>query len=140
MIKDRAIEKCPMCGGKVYGVLAIGSHPKSFVQCRNCGWSTDPDVRNIPETPETPETHETQNVPDSVPDAVHSPQHYTGKIECVEYLRDKLSQEEFTGFCMGNVLKYTSRWRKKDGVQDLKKALVYLQWAIENESQTDGDA
>ena len=36
---------------------------------------------------------------------------------------------------MGNVLKYSSRWRKKDGVQDLKKAKVYLDWAIENEEQ-----
>lgn len=66
-------------------------------------------------------------------DPVNSPSHYIGKIECIDYLRDKLTPAEFTGFCMGNVLKYCSRWRKKDGVQDLHKALVYLQWAIENE-------
>lgn len=64
-------------------------------------------------------------------DPVNSPSHYVGKIECIDYLRDKLTPEEFTGFCMGNVLKYSSRWRKKDGVQDLKKAKVYLEWAIE---------
>lgn len=64
-------------------------------------------------------------------DPVNSPSHYVGKIECIDYLRDKLTQEEFTGFCMGNVLKYSSRWRKKDGLQDLKKAKVYLEWAIE---------
>lgn len=68
-------------------------------------------------------------------DPVNAPSHYTGKIECIDYLRDKLTKEEFTGFCMGNVLKYSSRWRKKDGVQDLKKAKVYLDWAIENEEQ-----
>ena len=66
-------------------------------------------------------------------DAVKAPVHYVGKIECINYLRDKLTPEEFTGFCIGNVLKYTSRWRKKDGLQDLKKAAVYLGWAIENE-------
>ena len=65
-------------------------------------------------------------------DPVNSPSHYVGKIECIDYLRDKLTQEEFTGFCMGNVLKYSSRWRKKDGIQDLKKAKVYLDWAIES--------
>jgi hypothetical protein len=27
-----------------------------------------------------------------------------------------------------------SRWRKKDGLQDLEKAQVYLGWAIENET------
>lgn len=64
-------------------------------------------------------------------DAVHQPSHYTGGIECIDYLRDKLTPDEFIGFCMGNVLKYSSRWRKKDGVQDLKKAEVYLGWAIQ---------
>jgi len=68
-------------------------------------------------------------------DAVHSPSHYVGQIECIDYLRDKLTPEEFTGFCMGNVLKYVSRWRKKDGVQDLKKAEQYLTWAIESEEK-----
>lgn len=65
-------------------------------------------------------------------DAVNAPSHYVGKIECIDYLRDKLTPEEFIGFCMGNVLKYSSRWRKKDGIQDLKKARVYLDWAIES--------
>ena len=74
--------------------------------------------------------------PDTDPhDAVNSPSHYVGKIEVIDYLRDKLTPAEFTGFCIGNVLKYTSRWRKKDGVQDLKKAKVYLEWAIENEDK-----
>ena len=68
-------------------------------------------------------------------DAVNAPVHYTGKIECIDYLRDKLTPAEFTGFCIGNVLKYCSRWRKKDGLQDLKKAQVYLNWAIENEEK-----
>ena len=53
------------------------------------------------------------------------------RLTCV----NKLTKEEFTGFCMGNVLKYSSRWRKKDGLQDLKKAKVYLEWAIENEEE-----
>ena len=72
------------------------------------------------------------------PDPVNNPNHYTGSIECIDYLRDKLTPEEFVGFCIGNVLKYTSRWRKKDGVQDLKKAEVYLKWAIEAEENNGG--
>lgn len=72
-------------------------------------------------------------------DPVNRPNHYVGKIECIDYLRDKLTPEEFTGFCMGNVLKYSSRWRKKDGLQDLKKAKVYLEWAIENEETQSGN-
>lgn len=39
-------------------------------------------------------------------DPVNSPDHYTfGGIETIDYLKAKLSPEEFAGFCRGNVLK-----------------------------------
>lgn len=64
---------------------------------------------------------------------VHSPSHYThGEIETIDYIRDKLTKEEFIGYCVGNVIKYTSRYRLKGGKEDLEKANVYLKWAIEN--------
>jgi hypothetical protein len=64
--------------------------------------------------------------------AVDHPSHYADKrIEVIDYLSDTLTLDEYVGFCIGNVLKYVSRWRKKGGVEDLKKAQVYLQWAIE---------
>lgn len=67
-----------------------------------------------------------------------SPNHHkTGKIEVIEYLRDKMSPEGFQGFCMGNVLKYVSRHQHKNGVEDLKKAQVYLGWLIESEEKSD---
>ena len=65
-------------------------------------------------------------------DMVNHPSHYGGDIEVIDYLRDKLTTVGFTEYCGGNVLKYVSRWRKKDGVQDLKKAYVYLGWMIES--------
>ena len=67
-------------------------------------------------------------------DKVNHPEHYTfGRIEVIDYIKDKLTPNEFTGYCIGNVLKYCSRWRHKGGVEDLKKAKVYLGWAIESE-------
>lgn len=30
------------------------------------------------------------------------------------------------GFCEGNVIKYVTRWRKKNGLEDLMKAKTYL--------------
>lgn len=67
-------------------------------------------------------------------DNVKHPAHYTsGDIEVIDYIRDKLTQQEFTGYCIGNVIKYISRWRLKGGLEDLKKAEQYLVWAIENE-------
>lgn len=67
-----------------------------------------------------------------IADAVNHPNHYAGTIETIDYIRDKLSPAGFTDYCIGNVMKYISRWRKKDGVQDLKKAAVYLNWAAES--------
>lgn len=65
-------------------------------------------------------------------DNVISPAHYTaGNIETIDYIRDKLTKEQFIGYCIGNVLKYVSRYRLKGGKEDLQKAEVYLKWAIE---------
>jgi hypothetical protein len=37
------------------------------------------------------------------------------------------------GFCEANVVKYVTRWREKNGVADLKKAIHYLELLIELE-------
>lgn len=64
-------------------------------------------------------------------DNVNKPSHYTtGQIEVIDYIKDKLTPEQYVGYCMGNVIKYTSRWQHKGGLQDLEKAEVYLKWAI----------
>ena len=48
-----------------------------------------------------------------------------GKIECIEYLEDFLSREEYIGYLRGNIAKYMHRWRRKNGLEDLKKAEWY---------------
>ena len=64
-------------------------------------------------------------------DIVAKPSHYADKaIEVIDYIKDTLTKEEYVGYCMGNVIKYVSRWRKKGGIEDLEKAKVYLDWAI----------
>ena len=65
-------------------------------------------------------------------DKVNHPKHYTvGDIEVIEYIKDKLTKDEYVGYCIGNVIKYVSRYKHKNGKEDLDKALVYLSWAIE---------
>ena len=67
-------------------------------------------------------------------DNVFHPEHYAEKeIEVIDYIRDTLTPEQYTGYCAGNVVKYISRYRKKGGVEDLEKARVYLDWLIEAE-------
>lgn len=62
------------------------------------------------------------------------PGHYTqGGIECIEAIRASLGGKDFASYCKGNVLKYLWRYRHKNGVEDLHKARVYLNWMIEAE-------
>lgn len=37
------------------------------------------------------------------------------------------------GFCEGNAIKYICRYKAKNGVEDLEKALHYIEMLIENE-------
>jgi hypothetical protein len=78
---------------------------------------------------------------EKTPDMVNHPSHYADKkIEVIDYIRDTLTSTGFTDYCGGNVLKYVSRWRKKGGIEDLKKAQVYLGWMIEGaEKEIDTD-
>lgn len=64
-------------------------------------------------------------------DNVNSPKHYTqGGIETIDYIKAKLGTQGTIAYCMGNVIKYTSRWQDKNGLEDLKKADWYLDYAI----------
>ena len=65
-------------------------------------------------------------------DNVNHPKHYTtGEIECIAYIEDKLTSEEFRGYIKGNVIKYITRERNKGGDEDLKKAKWYIDRLIE---------
>lgn len=61
------------------------------------------------------------------PDMVNSPPHYTkGGIETIDYIKAKLSPEEYRGYLRGNLLKYASRLGDKDS-DDAGKAAWYAQ-------------
>ena len=60
-------------------------------------------------------------------DNVNNPMHYTqGKIECIDYIEDKLGKEGFLAYMQGNIIKYVTRYKHKNGIEDLKKAKWYL--------------
>tara|TARA_R100001086_G_C11814233_1_gene252394 strand:+ start:77 stop:283 length:207 start_codon:yes stop_codon:yes gene_type:complete len=56
-----------------------------------------------------------------------NPKYYKKGIETTKYI---LSHD--MGFCEGNIIKYITRYKQKDGLQDLKKAKKYLELLIEN--------
>ena len=63
---------------------------------------------------------------------IHSatdPVHYNKySIEPIEYIRSLGILEPH---CVANVIKYVTRYRDKNGLEDLMKARVYLDWLIE---------
>lgn len=68
-------------------------------------------------------------------DSVDHPNHYQSEtglevIEVIEAFTANLSGIE--AWDTGNVLKYTCRWKDKNGVEDLKKAKWYLEDLIEH--------
>lgn len=72
------------------------------------------------------------NVESPSTDAVERPGHYRqGGIECIDAIRASLGPEGFKDYCQGNITKYVWRHRHKNGVEDLKKARVYLDWLID---------
>ena len=68
-------------------------------------------------------------------DKVTNPKHYKGinGLEAIEVHKNFLTEEELRGYYKGNVLKYLLRERKKNGLEDLKKARQHLDWLIELE-------
>lgn len=66
-------------------------------------------------------------------DNVNSPNHYKLAgldVEVIDVIRASMSPEEFKGYCKGNVIKYVTRENKKNGMEDLRKAKKYLEYAI----------
>ena len=63
------------------------------------------------------------------------PSHYESSnpdVPAIQMWDYALSQN--LGFFEGNIIKYVSRWRQKGGVQDLQKALTYLQRLIDSQA------
>ena len=73
---------------------------------------------------------------DNLNDAVIHPSHYTrGGIECIKAIEASMMPTEFQAYCKGNVMKYIWRYKEKNGLEDLKKARVYLEWMIESKEK-----
>lgn len=71
-------------------------------------------------------------------DNVNHPAHYTStKYETITIIQDKLTAEAFEGFCIGNVMKYVTRYKQKNGTEDLKKARWYLDKIISVQEGSD---
>lgn len=62
-----------------------------------------------------------------------NPQHYkngTRGIETIDTIIELLSEEGFFNYCVGNIIKYVSRYEYKNGLEDLRKAKWYSEIII----------
>jgi len=67
---------------------------------------------------------------ESKDDLVKHPKHYNKGIECWDYV-----ESHNMGFSQGNVVKYVTRYKHRDGLKDLKKAKEYLEKLIDIEEK-----
>ena len=75
-------------------------------------------------------------------DNINSPKHYQLpglNIEAIDVIKAVLGDDKFEGYCRGNVIKYILRADAKNGVEDLKKAKVYLSWEIESKEKANNE-
>jgi hypothetical protein len=71
-------------------------------------------------------------------DIINKPNHYhQGGIDVIGFSELQFSKGELKGFFRINILKYTTRYDRKGGIEDLEKALFYMNKLIELER---GDA
>jgi hypothetical protein len=49
-------------------------------------------------------------------------------IQPIEYIH-----KNGLGFCEGNIVKYITRWKTKNGIEDLKKVIHYAELLIQME-------
>lgn len=65
-------------------------------------------------------------------DNVNHPAHYeTGKFESIEVMLETQGVEAVLNFCQCNAFKYLYRAKRKNGLEDMKKAVWYLNKYIE---------
>ena len=57
--------------------------------------------------------------------------HYQGDVEPIELMQAQMTREAFMGFLRGKIIKYASRFGKKDNESTIKEAAkirVYAEW------------
>lgn len=63
-------------------------------------------------------------------------EHYTANgIQPIDLMKQNFTSEAFQGFLEGNIIKYVLRHRRKNKVEDLRKAMTYLTWLIKEEEK-----
>jgi hypothetical protein len=72
-------------------------------------------------------------------DVINKPSHYhQNGIDVIKFAELQFPKEQLKGFFRINALKYLTRFERKNGVEDLKKCVFYLEKLLEMEGRQDG--
>jgi hypothetical protein len=72
-------------------------------------------------------------------DLINKPSHYhQNGIDVIKFAELQFPKEQLKGFFRINALKYLTRFERKNGVEDLKKCVFYLEKLLEMEGSDNG--
>ena len=71
-------------------------------------------------------------------DLVNHPPHYeSGKFECIDVMVETQGSKAVQHFCICNAFKYLYRHKRKNGLEDIKKAIWYLNKYVKLEEKAE---
>lgn len=110
---------CPNCG-KDFCTMVY--EPDEFKYCPNCGKPLMLPVEY------SEDVGDPATATDTPTDSVNHPEHYTqGGVECIDAIKAATAGlEGIQAFCAGNAIKYIWRHHRKNGAEDLDKAIWYI--------------
>lgn len=133
-MSDAMYEKDEACKGCHYYYRSWSSHPCnecsvgfSGMQKNHYSPACYPQDRGVNKFTTTNITCDGDVTKVALDDVVKKPNHYQlCDTEAIDVIRKTITEEQFKGYIVGNVLKYRLRAGKKDDVQqDIRKALEY---------------
>ena len=135
--------KCKKCGTTMWRALVVlTSDPPQYryycPKCNHIEYSEVYDNEYVIESYKQWEKLQQKEGQVMEKDMVNHPLHYTsGKIECIDALEAATSGlEGIEAFCTANAIKYLWRWKHKNGVEDLRKSIWYINHLIEHVGQS----
>ena len=117
--RKAVIEYCDRCEKCVGCALITGKEPPI---CTKVNFNNAPDTV----------INDCYNIVFGGKEEINHPDRYaSGKFECIDVMLDVFGADAVKHFCILNAFKYIWRAEKKNGVEDIKKAVWYLNKFIE---------
>lgn len=120
------------CMGVIKGINEKDDMPYLVGFNGDSWYYTEKDLELIIDTQET----KINDTPvSSHDDPVNHPSHYNqSSIECIDAIEAAINGlDGFEGHCTGTSMKYIWRWKFKNGAEDIKKSIWYLQKLLKYE-------